>query len=52
MAWLEKSVDTGFPCWPFFQVDPSVENLRGSPRFQRLIEDLDRKYTALKIRRV
>ncbi|MBV8731974.1 MAG: tetratricopeptide repeat protein, partial [Acidobacteriia bacterium] len=52
MAWLEKSVDTGFPCWPFFQLDPSLENLRGSPRFQRLIEDLDRKYTALKIRRL
>jgi tetratricopeptide (TPR) repeat protein len=52
MAWLEKSVDTGFPCWPFFQVDPILENLRGEPRFQRLIEDLERKYTALKIRRL
>ncbi|MBV9746661.1 MAG: protein kinase, partial [Acidobacteriia bacterium] len=52
MGWLEKSVDTGFPCWPFFQVDPSLENLRGEPRFQRLIEDLERKYTALKIRRL
>jgi serine/threonine protein kinase len=51
MAWLEKSVDTGFPCWPFFQVDPSLENLRGEPRFQRLNEDLERKYTALKISR-
>ena len=51
MAWLEKSVDTGFPCWPFFQVDPSLENLRGESRFQRLIEDLKRKYTALKISR-
>jgi non-specific serine/threonine protein kinase len=51
MAWLGKSVDTGFPCWPFFQVDPSLENLRGEPRFQRLIEDLERKYTALKISR-
>ena len=52
MAWLEKSVDTGFPCWPFFQVDPSLENLRGEPRFQRLLADLERKYTALKIRRL
>jgi hypothetical protein len=42
---------TGFPCWPFFQVDPTLENLRGEPRFQRLIEDLERKYTALKISR-
>ena len=52
MAWLEKSVDTGFPCWPFFPVDPGLENLRGEPRFQRLIDDLKRKYTALKIRRL
>jgi TolB-like protein len=52
MAWLERSADTGFPCWPFFQVDPSLENLRGEPGFQRLIEDLERKYTALKIRRL
>jgi serine/threonine protein kinase len=51
MAWLEKSVDSGFPCWPFFQVDPSLGNLRGEPRFQRLMEDLERKYTALKISR-
>jgi hypothetical protein len=51
MAWLEKSVDTGFPCWLFFRVDPSLENLRGEPRFQRLIEDLERKYTTLKISR-
>jgi tetratricopeptide (TPR) repeat protein len=51
MAWLEKSVDAGFPCWPFFQVDPSLENLRGEPGFQRLIADLERKYTALEISR-
>ena len=22
MAWLERSVDTGFACWPFFRIDP------------------------------
>ena len=51
MAWLEKSVDTGFPCWPFFQVDPYLENLRPDLCFQRLIADLQRQYTALRIQR-
>jgi serine/threonine-protein kinase len=52
LAWLEKSIDTGFPCWPFFQLDPYLENLRPDSRFQRLIVDLQRQYTALKIQRL
>jgi TolB-like protein/predicted Ser/Thr protein kinase len=52
MAWLERSVDTGNPCWPFFQVDPHLESLRPDPRFKRLLADLERQYTTLKIQRV
>ena len=52
MAWLERSVDTGFACWPFFKVDPHLECLRPDPRFQTLVADLERQYTALKIQRV
>ena len=52
MAWLERSVDTGFPCWPFFKLDPHLENLRQEPEFQRLVADLEQKYTALEIRRL
>jgi hypothetical protein len=52
MAWLEKCVDTGNPCWPFFRVDPHFENLRQEPRFQQLIDALEREFTALKIQRV
>jgi predicted Zn-dependent protease len=51
MAWLERSVDTGNPCWPFFLVDPHLESLRPEPRFQRLVVGLKREYTALKISR-
>jgi TolB-like protein/tetratricopeptide (TPR) repeat protein len=49
MAWLERSVDTGFACWPFFRLDPHLENLRGEPEFQRLVADLEHKYTTLRI---
>ena len=52
MAWLAKSVDTGFPCWPFFQVDPYLENLRHQDRFQQLVSALERRYTALRIERL
>jgi hypothetical protein len=52
MAWLERSVDTGFPCWPFFRIDPQLENLRKGPAFTRLVADLEQTYTALKIQRL
>ena len=50
IAWLERSVDTGFACWPFFRMDPHLEHLREKPEFIRLTDDLEHKYTSLKIR--
>ena len=47
LAWLERSIDTGNPCWPFFRIHPFLESLRGAPRFQELMNGLERKYTAL-----
>jgi serine/threonine protein kinase/Tfp pilus assembly protein PilF len=52
MAWLERTVDAGFPCWPFFKVDPHLECLHEAPGFKRLVTDLERKYTAIKIHRL
>ena len=52
MTWLERSVDTGNPCWPFFRVDPHLENLRPVARFQQLVAALEREYTALKLERL
>jgi DNA-binding SARP family transcriptional activator/Tfp pilus assembly protein PilF len=52
MAWLERSVDTGFACWPFFRLDPHLESLREEPAFKRLVADLEQTYTALKIQRL
>jgi hypothetical protein len=49
MAWLERSVDTGFACWPFFRIDPHLENLRERVEFTRLVADLEDKYTSLEI---
>src|SRR5262249_56808962 len=42
--WLERSVSTGFACWPFFLKDPSLRNLRGLPEFEMLVSSLQAKY--------
>jgi serine/threonine protein kinase/Tfp pilus assembly protein PilF len=52
MAWLERSVETGFACWPFFRVDPFLESLREESTFKRLVSDLEHKYRSLKIQRL
>ena len=52
MAWLQRSVDTGFPCSPFFRLDPHLENLRQESAFTRLVADLETTYSAIKIQRV
>ena len=42
--WLERSVDTGFACWPFFLRDPALASLRDLPEFELLISSLQAKY--------
>jgi DNA-binding winged helix-turn-helix (wHTH) protein/tetratricopeptide (TPR) repeat protein len=43
-AWLERSVSTGFACWPFFLKDPWLKNLRELPAFELLVSSLQAKY--------
>jgi hypothetical protein len=52
MAWLKHSARTGNPFRPFFKVDPHLANFRSDSRFQRLVSDLEREYSALKIERL
>jgi DNA-binding winged helix-turn-helix (wHTH) protein/tetratricopeptide (TPR) repeat protein len=42
--WLERSVSSGFACWPFFLKDPCLENLRGFSGFEALVSLLQAKY--------
>jgi DNA-binding winged helix-turn-helix (wHTH) protein/tetratricopeptide (TPR) repeat protein len=42
--WLERSVSTGFACWPYFLKDPSLASLRSLPEFELLIGALQAKY--------
>ena len=52
MAWLEKSVDAGFACWPFIRMDPHLKSLREKPAFKRLVADLEQTYAGLEITRL
>lgn len=42
--WLERSVSTGFACWPFFLKDPCLQGLRGLPEFELLVSSLQARY--------
>jgi DNA-binding winged helix-turn-helix (wHTH) protein len=42
--WLERSVSSGFACWPFFLKDPWLKNLRELPTLEVLVSSLQAKY--------
>jgi tetratricopeptide (TPR) repeat protein len=42
--WLERSVSSGFACWPFFLKDSCLRNLLSLPEFEVLVSSLQAKY--------
>ncbi len=52
MAWLQRSVAAGWACWPFFRIDPYLENLREESEFTRLMAELEQTYGAFEITRL
>ena len=38
LDWLENAIDRGFYNFPFIEVDPFLDNIRGEERFEKLIE--------------
>jgi len=42
--WLERSVSSGFACWPYFLRDSCLASLRGFPEFEFMISALQAKY--------
>jgi TolB-like protein len=49
MAWLERSVNTGFACWPFFERDQALANLRPREEFQALVAVLKDKFSSIRL---
>jgi tetratricopeptide (TPR) repeat protein len=42
--WLERSVTSGFACWPFFLKDACLQDLQTLPEFEVLVNSLQTKY--------
>lgn len=42
--WLERAVNHGFACWPFFLKDTCLQNLRSLPEFDTLVSSLQARY--------
>jgi serine/threonine protein kinase/Flp pilus assembly protein TadD len=45
---LRKAADDGYPCYPRFQSDPNLQNLRANPEFNRFMDDLQKKFEQYK----
>ncbi len=46
--WLARAAQTGFPCYPWYRVDPLLQPLRGDPEFQRFMADLKKSWDVAK----
>ncbi len=42
--WLERSVSSGFACWPFFLKDACLQGLRGLPEFETWLARCKRNF--------
>jgi len=42
--WLQAASDDGFPCYPLFENDPYLDNLRKDPRFIALMAKLKEQW--------
>src|SRR6266542_3620242 len=39
VRWLQTAADTGFPCYPAFQNDPTLANIRSDSQFQKFLDE-------------
>lgn len=46
--WLQDAADDGFPCYPLFEKDPNLNNLRKDPRFMKLMARLKEQWEHFK----
>ena len=40
VKWLRRAADDGYPCYPLFDKDPDLDNLRQDPGFMSLMAEL------------
>ncbi len=44
--WMEKTVDNGFPCFTLFEVEPSLQRWRATPKGHEYLANLRREWEA------
>jgi tetratricopeptide (TPR) repeat protein len=44
LKWLQMAADDGFPCYPMFENDPILNNLRRDPHFIEFLAQLKRQW--------
>ena len=52
VAWLRKSTDNGFPCYPWYERDPLLDPLRHDAGFERFMAELKSNFETAKARYV
>jgi DNA-binding winged helix-turn-helix (wHTH) protein/TolB-like protein/tetratricopeptide (TPR) repeat protein len=50
VKWLTRAVETGLPCYPWFEKDPLLNGVRGIPDFQRLMGNLKKYWQSVEER--
>jgi hypothetical protein len=45
---LREAAETGFPCYPLFARDPSLDRIRQDPRFQAFLADMRKQFDSLR----
>ena len=48
VRWLRTAADTGFPCYPAFLNDPTLEIVRSGPEFQKFLDEQKALWTGYK----
>ncbi len=48
MKWLEVAAEDGFPCYPLFEKDPNLNNLRQDARFVRFLAKVRQQWESYK----
>jgi TolB-like protein/DNA-binding winged helix-turn-helix (wHTH) protein/lipopolysaccharide biosynthesis regulator YciM len=43
IEWLKRASDGGFPCYPLFLNDSSLDGVRADPRFQSMIDEIRKR---------
>jgi len=44
--WMERTVADGFPCFTLFEVEPSLEHWRATPKGREFLVNLRREWEA------